>query len=380
MYGTSIYSMKVCINIQAAIGQQAGVGRYTQCLVEELARDHGQHDLRLFYFDFQRKGSPFTMDTVEEQAIRWCPGRVVQKAWKTIGFPPFDWFAGKADLYHFPNFIRPPISQGKSVVTIHDVSFLRHPETTEEKNLRYLTAQIKNTVKLTDAIITDSHFSKKEIEDLLDVDPKRVFAVHLGLEQSKGYPSNVAIANVAEHYGLERPYILAVGTLEPRKNYPFLMDVFERMDVFDGDLVIAGMRGWKYEPIYERARESCRSDRIKLLDYVPEEHLSGLYAGAELLAVPSLYEGFGFTPLEAMACGTPVVSSAGGSLPEVLGEAAVIVEGFDKEKWLQEMQKVMEDTPLRSDLRSKGDEQVQKYRWADTAANTLQVYEKVSKE
>ena len=369
--------MNICIDIQAAIGQQAGVGRYTHCLVEELARHHGGHELRLFYFDFKRKGFPFNPGTAEKRAIRWCPGRIVQKAWKTLGFPPFDWLAGRADIYHFPNFVRPPLTRGKSVVTIHDVSFLRHPETTESKNLRYLDKQIHKTVEKADAIITDSRFSKKEIEELLSVPEEKVFAVHLGLDQSKTPPDEQAIASAKKHHGLQRPYILAVGTLEPRKNYPFLIDVFEGLHDFDGDLVIAGMRGWKYEPIYSRAQDSSCSPRIHLLDFVAEEHLAGLYAGAELLVCPSIYEGFGFTPLEAMAYGTAVVSSAGGSLPEVVGDAAVVLEGFEKDEWVGEIERVLGDEQLKKKLKDKGRKHVGQYTWAKTAAETLAVYEKV---
>ena len=121
--------MKVCVDIQAAIAQRAGVGRYTKSLVEFLGRYAAGDQLQLFYFDFKRKGVPFPVNGVEQRAVRCIPGRFIQGAWKTISWPPFDWFAGPADVYHFPNFIRPPLSRGKSVVTIHDLAIYACPET-----------------------------------------------------------------------------------------------------------------------------------------------------------------------------------------------------------------------------------------------------------
>ena len=158
--------------------RRSGVGRYTKSLVEHLGPFAGSDELRLFYFDFQRKGVPFPAPGAVQHAVRWCPGRIVQKAWKTINWPPFDWFAGAADVYHFPNFIRPPLTKGKSVVTIHDIAFIRYPQTLEPRNLKYLTAQIKQTVQNSDCIIAVSEFTAREIHELLDVPRDRIVAIH----------------------------------------------------------------------------------------------------------------------------------------------------------------------------------------------------------
>ena len=370
--------MRVTIDIQAAIAQRAGVGRYTKLLVEHLGPLAGSDELGLFYFDFQRKGIPFPAAGARQQAVRWCPGRFVQKAWKTLNFPPFDWFAGAADVYHFPNFIRPPLTRGKSVVTIHDVSFLRFPETTEERNLRYLTAQIRRTVELADAIVTDSEFVAREIGELLGTPRDKIFPIPLGLSASMTRPSAESIAGTRKALGLQRPYLLMVGTIEPRKNIPFLINVFERLDSFDGDLVIAGMRGWKYEPILDRMRNSPKAARIRHLDYVEEASLPGLYAGAELFVFPSLYEGFGFTPLEAMACGTPVLSSKTGSLAEVLGDAAVLVDSFDADTWAAQAIRLLADTTRKADLGSRGTRQASRFRWETAAEETWKIYRRLA--
>ena len=370
--------MRVTIDIQAAIAQRAGVGRYTKLLVEHLGPLAGSDELNLFYFDFQRKGIPFPVAGAQQKAVRWCPGRFVQKAWKTLNFPPFDWFAGAADVYHFPNFIRPPLTRGKSVVTIHDVSFLRFPETTEERNLRYLTAQIRRTADLADAIVTDSEFVAREIHERLGTPMDKIFPIHLGLLPSMTRPPEASIAATRTSLGLQRPYLLMVGTIEPRKNIPFLVELFERLDSFDGNLVIAGMRGWKYEPILERIRTSPKAARIRHLDYVEDAALPGLYAGAELFVFPSLYEGFGFTPLEAMACGTPVISSNTGSLPEVLGDAAVLVDSFDADTWTAQVNGLLADTTRKGDWVSRGYRQAGRFRWQTTAEETWKIYRRLA--
>ena len=369
--------MKVCIDIQSAIAQRAGVGRYTKMLVEHLGFLRGADELSLFYFDFKQQGVPFPVSGATQNAVRWVPGRIVQKAWKTIGWPPFDVFSGPADVFHFPNFIRPPLARGKSVVTIHDVAFLRYPETIEAANYRYLTSQIRQTVERADAIITVSQFTANEVAELLNVPPAKLFPIASGLDQSFQRPGQDALTLMRRELGVERPYLLSVGTLEPRKNIGFLLDVFEKLDGFDGDLVIAGMRGWKYEPLLERIRTSPKAAQIKYVEYVDEQLLPALYAGASLFVFPSLYEGFGFTPLEAMQNETPVISSAAGSLPEVLGDAAVIIKEPDIDAWVSAIQSLLPDTAQRQQLVARGLRHVRKFTWADTAKKTWDVYRKL---
>ena len=369
--------MKICFDVQSAITQQAGVGRYARVLAEHLAAA-GDIELTLFFFDFKRQGKPFPADGVTFKRVPWCPGRLAQLAWKTIRWPPFDFFSGPADVYHFPNFILPPLSRGKSVVTIHDMSFMRFPEFAEERNLKYLSARIRDTAARCDAIVTDSQFSADEITELVEVDSSRVFPIHLGISPRFSPAPPAESGPMLRELGIDGPYILSVGTIEPRKNIPLLVETFERLSGFDGRLVIAGMRGWKYEPILARMKGSSRAADITYLDYVPDSHLVPLYSGAELLVLTSFYEGFGFPPLEAMACGTPVVSAATGSLPEVLGTAAVLVEGFDAETWRGHVNRALTDTEQRERLVAAGREHAARFTWQETARKTVEVYGKVA--
>jgi glycosyltransferase involved in cell wall biosynthesis len=366
----------VCLDIQSAITQRAGVGRYTKLLVEHLAM-HPPADtsLGLFYFDFQRKGVPFAPAGATQRACRWMPGRIAQMAWKSCSWPPFNWFAGAADVYHFPNFIRPPLSHGASVVTIHDLAFLRLPETIEERNLAYLQAHIRNTVQRANAIITVSRFTAQEAQELLQVPAARLHPIHSGLDPSLHVPAETEVRDLRRRLNLPRPYLLTVGTLEPRKNLPFLLEVYERLERVDVDLVIAGRRGWKYEPILTRLERSPRRPHIHLVEDLGEQDLPALYGGAELFVLPSLYEGFGFPPLESMACGTPAVVSSGGSLPEVCAEAAVVMEDFDADRWAQEIRGLLEAPGRLDALRQRGFAHARTFSWAETARQTWQVYQ-----
>jgi len=370
--------VKVCVDIQAAIAQRAGVGRYTKSLVEHLGEFSGTDELSLFYFDFRRQGSPFPARQASTRVVRWIPGRLVQASWRSAGFPPFDWFAGRADVYHFPNFIRPPLARGRSVTTIHDLAFLRHPDTIEPRNYRYLTRRIRDTIARSDAILAVSDFTAREVQELLGARADRVFTIHEGLSPTMRRPSEDEIAGVRARHGLSRPYLLTVGTIEPRKNLGFFVEVFERLREFDGDWVIAGMLGWNYESTLERIAASPRCARIRRLDYVPEADLAALYAGAALFVFPSLYEGFGFPPLEAMACGTPVVAAATGSLPELLEGAAELPPGFEPATWQRTIDELLAHDQKRSELARRGRERAGRFRWEDAARKTWEVYRRVA--
>jgi len=366
--------MKVCVDIQSTIARQAGVGRYAARLAGTLPALSAEDELQFFCFDFRGRGMPAAAGGAPVRRIRWCPGRLASLAWKTIGWPPFDAFAGPADVYHFPNFILPPLRKGRSAVTIHDLAFMRFPESIEEKNLRHLSARIRDTVQRADAIITVSEFSAQEICDLLHADRSRVFPIHHGIDGRFRAPPAEDMAKHRRELGRDRPYLLTLGTLEPRKNIAFLIEVFEALTDFDGQLVIAGMPGWKYEPILRRMESSSRKRDIVYLRYVDEAHLPALYAGAEVFVLPSLYEGFGFPPLEAMACGTPVVCSGGGSLPEVVSDAGEIVRDYDVEHWAARIRTVLTDTERRAALVEAGTRRARSFTWEEAARKTWQVY------
>lgn len=371
--------MKICLDIQSAIGPGAGVGRYTRSLAAHLPAQAGPGDaLTCFYFDFRRQGAPALPAGVQARGCRLLPGALVQKAWTHLRWPPFDSFAGAHDLFHFPNFFLPPLRKGRALVTIHDVSFLRFPHFAEERNRRYLEKTIPRTVADADAILTISRFSANEIVTLLGADPKRVHAIHLAVAPHLKPAAAPEIARVRKAFGLARPYLLSVGTLEPRKNIEFLVELFESLPGYMGDLVLAGSPGWKVGPILERIARSPAASRIRQLRYVPDADLPALYSGAELFLCASHYEGFGFPPLEAMACGTPVISSPGGSLREVLGGAAVLLDPVQPEAWHAAIGALLDDPDQRRRQTAAGLGQAARYTWAETARQTWALYRKAA--
>ena len=370
--------MRVCLDVQPAVSQRAGVGRYTRALVEHLvpvAQAHGDR-LALFYFDFRRRGEALRAPGAEVRAVRWLPGRYVQQAWRRLDWPPFDWFAGRAEVYHFPNFAVPPLTRGAAVVNIHDLGFLRHPQYAETRNQRYLASVIQRAARRAARIVTASRFAAREIEEWLHVPAGKVRVIANGIDIHPPGPG--AASELRRRLGLERPYLLHVGTLEPRKNLAFLVEVFERLHGFDGDLVLSGALGWKCEALLARIAASPLAARIRRLDYVSAADLPALYAGAALFAIPSHYEGFGFPPLEAMACGTPVVSSVGGSLQEVLGDAAVVMRpAAGASDWAAAIESLLGNDARRTELTARGRLQAARYTWESAARATWDVYREV---
>lgn len=366
------------MDYQPAVAQRAGIGRYTKMLAAELSKQLAVDDaLRLFYCDFRRRAVAPQLVRTRSVPFHALPGAVMQKLWHHLRFPPFNWVAGGADIYHFTNFTIPPLTAGKSVVSIHDMSFARFPQFAERRNLRHLRSAIRRSAKEAAAIITISEFSKREIEELLPDARGKVHVTYLGIGSEFGIASPEAIAVVRDKIGVSRPFMLTVGTVEPRKNLEFLVDVFERVAPKGIDLVVAGAPGWKCESIFNRFASTKYREQLHYLRFIPDGMLPALYSAASLFVIPSRYEGFGFGPLEAMACGTPVLSSSGGSLPEVLGNAACVVEGFNAQIWAERVLAILSDGKWRARLIEDGILRASSFTWQRTAAATLDIYRKV---
>lgn len=369
------------MHIQAAIDQRAGVGRYVHTLIPELAALKGEDVLAGFYFDFRRNGSPFPEGMLEEHAFRVLPGALVQQSWKRLGLPAYTRFAPEAEVHHFPNFIIPPLPKGpKAVVNIHDACFLSCPETMEPKNRSYLQKRMPATLKRADRILTISETMAVELRNAFDLPEEKVVATLLGPPPALQEVPEGGEGEVLQRLGVDRPFLLHVGTLEPRKNHAFLFQVFERLSSFDGYLVLCGMKGWQVEPILEAMSTHPHADRILHLDYVEDADLVALYRRAEALVFPSLYEGFGLPPVEAMRQGCPVVSSDGGSLPEVVGNAGIVLPLGDPEQWAEAIENLLGNPDTRAKLLNAGHARAASFSWRKCAEETWQVYREVADE
>jgi glycosyltransferase involved in cell wall biosynthesis len=232
-----------------------------------------------------------------------------------------------------------------------------------------------------DYILTDSGNTRNDVICLLDADPERVFVVPGGVDPMFAPANEESIAQVRGFYGVDRPYLLSVGVIEPRKNFPRLIEAYTRFRVrtgLDYQLVIAGGKGWLSDETFRQAERSSFAPDVRFTGYVPDEYLPALYSGAQVFAVPSLYEGFGLPVLEAMACGAPVVCANTSSLPEFAGEAALLVPPDDPDAIADALERVCEDGVLRESLRQRGAERARDYQWHRSAERLLKTYEHVA--
>jgi len=362
---------RISIDVQPLLGNKCGIGQYVWNLVESLAKVDSKNFYYLSCFDTKFRGGKVPVPGGNfHKSQFFIPARLMRKIWLNYSWPYYDSFFGNRDLYHFANFIIPPIRAGRKVATVHDLAFMRFPEFTTPRTLGYLRKNIENTLSLADAILVDSYFTRDELLHFFKVSDKKVHVVQLAMGR------NFKTQNV-----IPRKQIIFVGTIEPRKNLIGLLRAFEIfMNKFMDDefrLVIAGMKGWLYNEIYESLEKNAHKDKIVFLDYVPDEMLPRLYAESAVFVYPSFYEGFGIPILEAMACGVPVIASRTASLPEIGGDAAFWVDAKDTEGLASAIYKVITDQELRKNLISKGLNQIQKFSWEKTARETLAVYEKV---
>jgi glycosyltransferase involved in cell wall biosynthesis len=290
---------------------------------------------------------------------------------------PLELLPRRLDVLHSTDFIPPFVRRCRSVITVHDLAFLRWPEHLTADSRRYFNGQIARAVKSADAIVAVSQATKRDLVELAGAPAEKITVVY----EAPGFdlqPIDRALAAgwLSEH-GLPADYFLFVGTFEPRKNLPRLIEAFTlvRERGYRGKLLLAGSPGWLAEPILEAVRQHPEDVLIRELD--PTE-LPYLYGGARALAWPTTYEGFGLPVVEAMACGTPVLTSNVSSLPEIAGEAALLVDPGDVEAIASGLRRLAEDDGLRGELSAKGLARAAGFSWERAARETLDVYHRLT--
>ncbi|MCD6519611.1 MAG: glycosyltransferase family 4 protein [Anaerolineae bacterium] len=369
--------MRIGIDYTAAVRQHAGIGRYTRELVAALAKLDHSNSYILF-----SAGRPERTTWPKNFRLRSLPlsDRHLAILWQRLRLPlPIECFLGKIDLYHSPDFVLPPVLCARTLLTVHDLSFLRHPECFPAPLLEYLTQAVPRSVQRADLILADSQSTRQDIIELLHIPPERVAVIYAGVDP-RFQPSrqDPSAEKVLQRYNIPRPYLLGLGTLQPRKNFARLIKAYHLLRQrwhIPHHLVIGGTRGWLDEEIDQTIQELDLTQEVHLIGFVADEDLPILYSMADLFVFPSLYEGFGIPVLEAMACGTPVVTSSTSSLPEVAGEAALLVPPTDVEALAEAMAKLLEDEELRADLQRKGFLQIKRFTWRKAAQKLLQIYD-----
>ncbi len=285
-----------------------------------------------------------------------------------------------ADLLHGAAFVLPLRWRGPSVVTIHDAITLCHPEWCKRLNVLHYRTVMGRSARSADVVVVPSDWTRREVIEYTGVDEDRVRVAALGVGAEFAPAGEGEIERVRRSHGLSRPYLLCVGNVEPRKNLEGVIAAFEMLaGELPHDLVVAGKRGWRCEPICRAMARSPASDRIRWLDWAPHDDLPALYSGADLLVQWSLHEGFGLTPLEAMACGTPAVISDGGALPEVAGGAARLVPlEAGPDGLADELLRLLSHPAEREALVRRGAEHAAGFTWAAHARAVAEVYREVA--
>lgn len=367
--------MRIGIDYTAAVHQRAGIGRYARGLVRALAQLDRENEYLLLVAGRPKEKSAFPPN-FKPRYLPLSP-HWMTILWQRLRVPlPADLFTGPLDLFHSPDYVLPPLRRGKRVLTIHDLSFLRYPEGADPRLRWYLTQAVPRSIAQADLVLADSRNTKIDLIELLGVEASRVEVLYPGVEERFHPLDEESLAPVRARYSLDFPFILTVGTLEPRKNHVGLLQAYSFLR-HPPRLVIAGGKGWLYEPIFQEVERLSLEGRVFFLGYVPEEDLPALYNLADLFVFPSFYEGFGLPPLEAMACGTPVVTSNTSSLLEVVGDGALLVPPRDVEALAEAMEKVIGDPSLQEELRSKGLERAKRFRWGEAAKRLLAIYKRV---
>lgn len=373
--------MKIGIDYTAALKQSGGIGRYTRGLITTLAQlDQDNRYTLMVTPDAPRAG----LETFHSHPNFFHRLYPLPERWMTIGWHrfylplPVEWFAGPVDLFHSPNFILPPVRRAKTLLTVHDLSFIRHPQGAVPGLRKWLNRVVPRSLARADHILADSESTRQDLVDIFNLPPETITVVGAGVEARFRPVTDAArLETVRRRYRLPpaEKFILSLGTLEPRKNFTGLIRAYNQSPVRETHhLVIAGGKGWLYDDIFAAAAGSPVSGRIHLIGFVDDDDLPALYSLADIFAYPSHYEGFGIPVIEAMACGTPVVCANNSCLPEVAGQAALQITATDIPALAGALHSMASNPHLRRQASQAGLQQAQKFTWPAAAQRLLAVY------
>jgi glycosyltransferase involved in cell wall biosynthesis len=374
--------VRVAIDYTAALNQRAGIGRFVRNLVDSLLAVHGEDSFVLLHAALRGDERP-TVPAAAHVSSRSLPltERWMTILWQRLNLPvPVEWFSGPIDLFHAPDFVLPPVRRVRTVLTVHDLAFLLYPECADARLRDYLMAAVPRSVRSASFVVADSENTRNDVICLLGAVPERTAVVPGGVEPRFRPATEEAIAALRQTLGLAGPFILTLGMMEPRKNWQGLIQAYSQARAryrLPHQLVLAGPRGWLWESIIEERERSPFRNDVVLVGFIPDEDLPALYSAADVFAFPSFYEGFGLPPLEAMACGTPVVVSNAASLPEVVGDAALKVSPEDVDALADALAQLVLDEALRTRLRALALERAATYTWTRAAEQILDVYRQV---
>jgi len=373
--------MRIGIDARPLSKQRTGIGNYVHGLVDLLPRVAPQHDYLLYSNREIEQRPEAAIRQQIDRAFGLCPGAL--------------WLLGRGaqlarrdavDVYWATNAILPlrmPAGVLK-VVTVYDLVWLRCPETTTRYNLLVQTMCSRKAIANADYIVVISRSTQAELTQSLGVPSEKTVLVYPGIaEQYRPQDHAKAAEYISRKYGVPQRYLATVGIVHPRKNQQFLvrvLSILKKRGQLDCPLVVVGPVGWKNSPLFREIRASGLTEAdIRFLGYVPDEDMPLFYAGAQVFLFPTLYEGFGLPPVEAMACGVPVISSDAPSMPEVLGDAAILLPLTSAEGFADTIVRVLEDGELCLTLRARGTQRAQSFRYEMSVKALLGTFERSPK-
>ncbi len=375
--GKSLERMRIAYDARPLCPPKTGTGRYLQGLLQELIPQKEVQQAFLCSCRPIELDSPLLLDPKVTLLIR--------SGWKgplwleTV--VPIELVRRKVDLFHGSLFLSPLVCPCPTIITIYDLSYLMVPGQLEAKNRLILKLLLPWSIRHASRIIALSEFTKREILSQWSLPPEKVVVIPgAASPQFIRALDSCNVRAVLDRYKISNPYILCVGTLEPRKNLPAAIEAFrkvQRSGMSSYSLVLAGRPGWKLRGIYNVIEKSPYKEKIRLLGYVPEYDLPALYRGADLVLYLSLYEGFGFPPVEAMACGSVVLASNRASIPECVGDAGVLVDPSDIDEIAENMIRLLNDKDLRQELGKRAIVRAKHFSWERSASTLMALYQDV---
>ena len=370
-------SLSVTVDALPLLGNPTGVGAFCRGALTALSRQEGLH-VSAYAVTWRRRASVRErLPAGVRLTHRAMPARPLHALWSTRDSPPLEWFVGRSDLIHGTNSDVPP-ARAATLMTVHDLTPVRFPELSNRASPNYPDL-IRSALRRGAWVHTDSEYVASEVRDVFGAPADRVRAIAPGIPRLATVPPR-AREQAIDDVGLRGArYILSVGTAEPRKDLPGLVRAFDAVAGADPDLllVLAGPPGWGEGALDAAIGAAHNRDRVRRLGWVSDGVLATLIDGASLLAYPSIYEGFGFPPLQAMAAGVPVVASSAGSLPEVLGDAACLVDPGDHDQLAGALRNTMEDDSARQLLIRRGRDRAATFSWTTFGTDMAQLYRDV---
>lgn len=378
--------MRIAIDYTAATRETAGIGNYVRSLVDAMLAQDASNSYTLLTSGRPPRERPFPGAQNVRRRSLIIPDRYLNVLWYRWRLPiSATFFTGQVDIYHGPDFVLPPLNgHTRKIVTVHDLAFIEQPEYAVPQLAAYLKKVVPEAIAAADMIASISQTTRQTLIDYFHTPPEKITIIPNGIRSYFRRVTDPVLLEATRHkFDLKSPLVLGVGTRQPRKNHLGLIKAFHKAasssnrQARPAMLALAGGSGWLYEETQQAVAELKLEKKVCFLGHVSDLELMLLYSLADVFVFPSFYEGFGVPPLEAMACGTPVITSNTSSLPEAVGDAALLVDPHNPGEIAKAITRVLENPPLQEELRQKGYKQAARYTWQNSARKMLAVYQQV---